>query len=176
MFLAIAFLLVAPSSARLSYIDSALSYENTQEQGSNRGVAIDKFNSSVGNKYGSAYCGAFVGYNLKVNNITTPKGSGLARNYYTKGYKTYTAASVLKGKSIVESGDIVIWARGNTIYGHTGFVLGFNKNTKEIYTIEGNTSSGLKGSQYDGDGVFKRTRKINPYSFFRIIGFSKVKV
>lgn len=173
--MAIVFLSAVLLSARLSYIDSALKYNGIKEQGNNRGVA-DNFNRSVHNPIGSPYCAAFVGYILKANNILTPKATGLAQNYYWKGYKTYSAGSVLLNKSVVKEGDIVVWARGNTINGHTGFVLSFNQKTKEITTIEANTSPDSKGSQDNGDGVYIKVRKINPYSFFRIIGFSKVKI
>jgi hypothetical protein len=39
-------------------------------------------------------------------------------------------------------------------------------------TIEGNTSSGTRGSQNDGDGVYQRNRSIYPLNYFRITDFS----
>lgn len=167
----IVFLLGSASSARLSYIDSALKYQYVREKQPNRSVEIDKFNKAVNNPLGAPYCAAFVGYCLKVNKALQPKISGLAINYYNKGYKPYSAGSVLRGKSKIESGDIVIWQRGETIKGHTGFVLEYKNGI--ITTIEANTDG---AGTREGDGVYIKKRKIEPYNFFRIIGFSKVLI
>jgi hypothetical protein len=56
------------------------------------------------------------------------------------------------------------------MFGHVGFVVEWRG--KSGTTVEGNTSSGLKGSQNDGDGVYMRKRTINPYSYFRITDFT----
>lgn len=167
-------LLSAPLSlGRLSYLDSARKYLYVREIKPNRSKEIDKWNNLVGAPLGSSYCAAFVGSMLKLNNIDNPRASALARNYYTNGYKRFTAGDVLLGRVQIKEGDIIVWARGNTINGHVGFA---NKDwiKDKGETIEANTSSGAKGSQYNGDGVFIRQRKIEPYSFFRIIGGSKV--
>lgn len=44
---------------------------------------------------------------------------------------------------------------------HVGIVLKNNKRRKSLTCYEGNTSSGQRGSQSNGDGVYLRTR---PYS------------
>lgn len=44
---------------------------------------------------------------------------------------------------------------------HVGIVVKNQKRLKGLVCIEGNTSSGVAGSQANGDGVYKRTR---PYS------------
>lgn len=100
--------------------------------------------------------------------------SGLARHYWLKSPRHFrhTIGEVLAGRYSPKAGDLVIWARGNTIYGHIGFVL-YDWNGDRGWTIEANTSSG-KGSQYDGDGVYKRLRKIEPFNYFKIIGFVEV--
>ena len=45
---------------------------------------------------------------------------------------------------------------GQAKSGNVGFVRAADRS--HIYTVEGNTSSGAAGSQWDGDGVFCRTR------------------
>ena len=52
---------------------------------------------------------------------------------------------------VAPTGSIVIFK-----FSHTGIVLSGEKSAD--ITIEGNTSSGNRGSQRDGDGVFQRTR------------------
>ena len=153
------------------HIDTAKSYWHVKEVHNNRGSQIDIFNATVGNPLGASWCAAYVGYCLKASKVNVPKLSGLARNYYVRGYKTYSSGSVIRGINTPQRGDIVIWARGNTVYGHCGYVLAYNKKTGVITTIEGNTSP---TNQSDGDGVYIKYRKIEPYDFFRIIGFSKV--
>lgn len=170
--------LVHAFSLPLSYsdnrhIDSAKKYLYVRERGYNRSPEIDKWNKYVGNPKGASWCGAFVGWNIQ--QCKAPKlRSGLARNYYTKAKNTltFTAGDVIRGKQKVKKGDLVIWARGSTIYGHIGIALCDWQGSKG-WTIEGNTSAGA-GSQHDGDGVFKRYRKIEPYNYFRIIGFTRV--
>jgi hypothetical protein len=92
-------------------------------------------------------------------------GSGLARSFATKN-KTIKA-STFNGQ--LPAGTIIVWRRGNTLFGHAGVVEKWN-GTKGT-TIEGNTSSGAKGSQSDGDGVWRRRRAIDPSNFFRITDF-----
>jgi hypothetical protein len=132
------------------------------------------WNRYVRNALGSPYCAAFVGYNIR--NCHEPRiSSGLARHYYTKAPDrlTHTIGEVIRKEYKPKAGDIVVWARGSSIQGHAGFVLHDWKGTSG-WTLEANTSAG-KGSQYDGNGVFKRFRKIEPYSYFRIIAFIEVK-
>jgi hypothetical protein len=170
-------LLVALSSPLLSrtyfYIDSAKKYLYVREVKPNRSPEIDRWNRYVNNGYGSAYCGAFTGSMIKGVKHPLVK-AGLARNYYTLAKKEYrfTAEDVYNHKAFVKKGDLVVWRRGSTIFGHIGIAIADWKYMSG-WTIEGNTSSGT-GSQYDGDGVFKRYRTIHLYDFFRIAYFVRV--
>ena len=71
-----------------------------------------------------------------------------------KGKNSIPANDVLIGKTKVPPGTIIIWRKGETIYGHTGFVYDWGKRYGT--TIEANTSSGKTGSQADGDGIWMR--------------------
>lgn len=170
---AAALLLPSLYSSDYKHLDTAKKYLYVTEQGYNRSPDIDKWNRYVGNPLGASYCGAFVGYSTQ-QCFAPGVRSGLARNYYTKAKNTITfsAGEVLRGKQKVLKGDLVIWARGSTIYGHVGIAL-YDWQGSSGWTIEANTSPN-KGSQYDGDGVFKKYRTIQPYSYFRIIGFTRV--
>lgn len=46
-------------------------------------------------------------------------------------------------------------------HAHIGFIIGKTVDGKYYYTVEGNTSSGTKGSQNNGDGVYFRRRPIS---------------
>ena len=111
----------------------------------------------MGNRLGSPYCAAFVSY------VTDgePVKSGLARKHYQG--KIHSSGDVLRGKYKPNWADKVIWARGETIFGHIGLVMHW-KNKSGI-VIEANTK--WKNKQ----GIFVRKRTIEPYNYFRIIGF-----
>jgi hypothetical protein len=165
-------LLPNPTFGQAKHIQSALSFVGVKEKtGHNDGVAVEMFLHSVGLHKGDSWCGAFVGFNLTTAQVDLPKmRSGLAVNYITK--TSIAAKDVLIGVKQVPDGSIFIFRHGTTIHGHTGFVLHWNKSSGS--TVEGNTSSGTAGSQSDGDGVYKRTRYIQPANYFRIVYFTPV--
>ncbi len=138
--------------------------------GHNDGPEVETFLKSVGRKKGDSWCSAFVSYCLTVANVRDPKiRSGLARDF-KRSKNLILANDVLRGIKKIPPGSIVGWEKGNTIFGHIGFVF-TNWNKQFGTTIEGNTSSGLKGSQSDGDGVYIRSRSIQPANYFRIMWF-----
>jgi len=71
-----------------------------------------------------------------------------------------------------KSGDILVWIRKNG--GHIGFI---EKPVDRFTwrTIEANTSPGTAGSQYDGDGVWRRVRTYEPFNTFRITHYVPVR-
>ena len=84
-----------------------------------------------------------------------------------KGFASCDAGAswFAKNKRIVpigqaEPGDIVFFNfdKNPTDTEHVGIVVKNNKRTKTLVTIEGNTSGDRKGSQANGDGVFKKKR------------------
>lgn len=141
-----------------------------EASGHNDGPEVESFLKSVGRKKGDSWCAAFVSYCLIIGNVKEPTiRSGLARAF-KRSNNLIDANDVLRGIKKIPPGSIVGWEKGNTIFGHIGFVLtGWNKQYG--ITIEGNTSSGVKGSQSDGDGVYIRSRSIQPANYFRIKWF-----
>lgn len=91
-------------------------------------------------------------------------------------YKAITADQVRLGSVQLRPGDLPVWANGTIrdgdFSGHTGLVI-TQLSPRTFRSIEGNTSSGNKGSQSDGNGVFIRERSISPGSF-RILGFCRM--
>lgn len=146
----------------------------TEASGKNDGPEVEMFLKSVGRKKGDSWCSAFVSYCLTAANVKEPKiRSGLARDFKRSRY-VILANQVLRGVKTIPPGSIVGWEKGNTIFGHIGFVL-TEWNKQYGTSIEGNTSSGAKGSQSDGDGVYIRSRSIQPANYFRIMWFVLVK-
>ena len=154
---------------KISALNIAQSLVGVKEEKKNGGYWVDKFLRSVGLRSGNQWCGAFVGFCLDSAKVSSLKvRSGLARRYVTKN--SIKATEVLRRNMVIPSGSILVWRRGTTMFGHVGFVKQWKGKTGT--TIEGNTSSGIKGNQYDGDGVYQRVRSIYPLNYFRITDFT----
>lgn len=156
-----------------AYIDTALTYVHVRETGNNDGKEVRMFLKSVGLGKGYSWCAAFISYCLKVTASKFPVRSAVARKFITK--HSIKAQDVLLGKYTPKRGDLIIWQRGETPYGHiAGNVKTIARNL--FQSIEGNTSSGAKGNQHDGNGVYIRLRSIQPSNYFRITHFTPVHV
>lgn len=158
------------ASERLNTLAIAQGFVGTKEEwGDNRGYWVNRFLYNVKSKPGNQWCAAFVSFCLDSANVKTLKTrSALARNF-VRPY-SIKATRVISENMEIPAGSIIIWRRGTTIFGHVGIVKSWKG--KQGTTIEGNTSSGLQGSQDNGDGVWERKRTINPFNYFRITEFT----
>lgn len=156
------------------HLETALSFEGVTElTGANDGPDIKRFLAAVGLNAGNPYCAAFISFCLDSARVDRPKvRSGLASHFIT-GNST-PAREVLRGTVEIFPGTILIWRKGNTIYGHAGFVIS-QEGPARFTTIEANTGAGAYGNQRDGDGVWRREREIQPGSYFRITDFTRVQ-
>lgn len=165
-----------PSGLRPVHLAIALGYEGTTElTGNNDGPEVEQFLSAVRLKAGNPYCAAFVSFVLdsagRIRPVDRPQiRSALASDFITD--LSIETRRVLRGTEQIPPGTILIWRKGNTIYGHTGFVVEWDQ--AKGTTIEANTSSGTYGSQRDGEGVFRRRRSLQPGNYFRITHFTPV--
>ena len=95
-----------------------------------------------------------------------------ASKYYYGGKKTASCTTLLnwykKNRPAFVHKDITKMRHGDLVFyqfdsdpsaDHIG-IFDCAINAKSFYAIEGNTSSGNRGSQDDGDGVYRRVRKI----------------
>ena len=122
-------------------------------------------NTSFGKWYGMNYqpwCAMFVSGCFNEAGLVN-----LVAASTKKGFASCDAGAswFAKNKRIVpigqaEPGDIVFFNfdKNPTDTEHVGIVVKNNKRTKTLVTIEGNTSGDRKGSQANGDGVFKKKR------------------
>lgn len=150
----------------------AARYVGTVERGGyNRGKDIDEWNRYAGAPVGSSYCASFVSWCLGQARVRSPRiRTAWARNFIQRG-RSVSAQDVLIGKYKPKPGDIVVWIRERG--GHVGYVAAWDRRSGA--TIEANTSSGVRGSQANGDGVYRRQRMIQPFSAFRIVAFTPVE-
>lgn len=164
-----ALVLWAPLVFSQPHLDTARKYVGVREVGSNRGPEVEMFLRSVGARPGNSWCAAFGGYCLTAGKAKSPTvRKALARAYVTS--KSIKAREVIEGRYTPPPGTIIIWRKGDTIFGHFAFVEFWQK--KSGTTVEGNT--GPDGGR-DGDGVYRKKRTINPYAEFRITDFTEVK-
>lgn len=103
---------------------------------------------------GVPYCAMFVTWVMRQAG-TEPVGGDFAYTPY--GLKAGRAAGREVSKYQAAPGDYVFfdWA-GDGVVDHVGIVEA--NNGAYLTTIEGNTSSGVQGSQSNGGGVYRRTR------------------
>jgi len=148
----------------------AKGFIGTKEEGNNGGYWVRRFQQSTKSPKGAQWCASFVNFCLDSAGVKGLPftGSGLARHFATRN-KTIKATKVIAENMQLPPGTIIVWRRGTTPFGHAGIVDTWQG--KKGTTVEGNTSSGKQGSQHDGDGVWARTRTINPTSYFRITDF-----
>ena len=158
------------ASHSLKVLTIAKGFIGTKEEGNNGGYWVARFQKVTKSPKGAQWCASFVNFCLDSAGVKGLPftGSGLARHFATRN-KTIKATEVLSKNMQLPPGTIIVWRRGTTPFGHAGIVDTWKG--KKGTTVEGNTSSGLKGSQHDGDGVWGRTRTINPTNYFRITDF-----
>lgn len=158
------------ASHSLNVLTIAKGFIGTREVGNNGGYWVERFQRCTKSPKGAQWCASFVNFCLDSAGVKGLPftGSGLARHFATRN-KTIKATEVIAKDMQLPPGTIIVWRRGTTPFGHAGIVNTW-KGRKGT-TVEGNTSSGLKGSQHDGDGVWGRSRVINPTNYFRITDF-----
>lgn len=162
-------LLLAPSKAHTPHVDSALTFVGLREtHGNNRSPIIDRWNRAVGAPLGSPYCASAVSAWLQLAHISRPRLRSASSRAFTRitDSEVFTALQILRGEAKVLKGDIVVWVRAGG--GHIGIAYADWKGaTGKV--IEANTSppSG-DGSQWNGDGIWVKSRRISPYTAFRI--------
>lgn len=165
-------LLLAVSSLNTQpHVDTAKRYVGiTETHGNNRSPVIDRWNRAVGVPLGSPYCASAVSAWLTSAHAQLPRmRSARARGFIS--VRAIEANRVLRGECTVEAGDIIIWQRAGG--GHIG-IAAERWSGSHGKVIEANTSSGKRGSQWNGDGIWIRERRITPLTAFRITHIVKV--
>lgn len=154
------------------HLKIAYSYIGTTEAtGKNDGPKIEYILKRQGGAKGASYCAYFVSMCIDSAKVKEPTvRPGMAIGFKRKN--SIPANDVLIGKVNVPPGTIIVWKKGETIFGHAGLVYDWGKRYGT--TVEGNTSSGQTGSQSNGDGIWMRKRSIEPLNYFRIICFTLV--
>lgn len=164
-----------------------------EKTNSNDTPEINTWLKNCGLGKGYSYCQAFVAsmYKITYNSVNQkspwPMTAGVAKfaEYCNKRpfeFKVISTKKLNWGIDKIESGDVISWKHGNSIFngfnyqGHAG--LGIKNIKSNIYTIEANTKAGPGGDQsgtvkgdmrYGHEGVYKRVRTLGLNSNFPIM-------
>ena len=145
---------------------------HTETDGHNRSKYIDYWNARLGLPMSSSWCASILAAALdSAKAVYPPVRSGVAQHYITSS--SIKAGDVADGRMTLPPGTIGVFVRGETWMGHV-FVTDGEWTGASGYTIEGNTSPGYEGSQYDGNGVWRKYRRHDPTAYFRLEYFTYV--
>lgn len=130
-----------------------------EELGKNHGKYVDDFLREAGG-LGSGYpwCAAAINWCAEMVGTQNPDKSDAA----VIGWKRWAEAnSRLKNRPA--RGRLCLFLNRDGT-GHIGIVRSVEGDS--VWSIEGNTSSGVKGSQRDGDGLYRRVRSASTWQFY----------
>lgn len=145
----------------------AKSFLGTKEEGVNKGKWVEEFQKSVnGYANGEPWCLAFVQY---CNNKIAAEDEVKRPLFQTEHCMTLWDKTP-EAKKFIEPqvGDVVIWRKYvdqdgttyTTLMGHAGIVSRL-LDGGDYAVVEGNTSSGMRSFEREGDGVYEKIRKID---------------
>lgn len=141
----------------------------TETHGANRSPLIDRWNSRYAVPLGSAYCSTGVSAWLDESKATYPAyRGGRSRNFVVKG------SIALPVKWFDVAGWILVFSRKGG-----GHVCVIESGSQVVQTIEPNTSPGVRGSQWNGGGIYRRVRDLkqlsSKYNVFRATHITPVR-
>lgn len=167
---------ITPPELGKMLIDEATRWIGIREEGGdNHGAIVEMFQKKSGAPLGVAWCMCFVQFcaqavdNLKSTfyadsapELKLPKGAACLDVWHR-------APEEFKSQN-PSPGAVVIWRHGQTYQGHAGIVVSVNEEAGTFETIEGNTSS-ADHVERNGDGVYRKIRKLHPTGEMELVGF-----
>lgn len=150
-------------SARIRALTLAGNKVGVKEVPPNRGALIDAWNALAGAPTGSPWCASFVHAMFKKAGLDLPGGASVEAILTAAKAKGWVVKRPLRGD--LACFDFNEGDKYGPFGDHIGFVervlalrWGNGTFTGWVATVEGNTSSGVAGSQSDGGGVYRRRR------------------
>lgn len=141
------------STPQTLLLDIARSQLGVHEQGkANWGPEVSAYLKAGNISFPAAWCCAFVVWCLEHAGIVNTYGGA-----YVPHFEAWAKKLNRWHRTDPQPGDLVVFEfNGDTTSDHIGIVESVTRDG--VVTIEGNTSSGIAGSQDDGDGVYRRHR------------------
>lgn len=141
-----------------------------ETNGNNRSPFIDSCNREAGIPLGSPNCASTVSRWLRMSGAIYPT----YRGGYSRAFVTKESLTLPLKNWIDLTGWLLVFRRNGG--GHIGVI---ESGSVIVKTIEANTSSGESGSQWNGGGIFPRTRNLkqlsSPYNVFRATHVTPVR-
>lgn len=131
--------------------------------GSNRGPVVDMYiRNCLGYTTDAPWCGCFVHEATSRAGVKFLHPGRIAYTPYIvqDGDRNVNGLRSVRNISAVKPGDWAVFNFGSGGAKHVGIVTAINLAKGEVTCIEGNTSPGLKGSQNNGEGVYRRYRPV----------------
>ena len=168
---------------------NAESFFNVREAtGKNDGPQIEQWLGYIGLRKGDPYCAAMAIWCYHIAAVSEGQKDVLPKigrsagllSYAKKNpfkYQVVSPNQIIFGAVILSKGDIAIFQHGTAIGsdfpGHTELV-NEQLTTAFFSSIGGNTGATSSGNQAEGEGVYRKKRKINA-SGFPVRGFIRIK-
>lgn len=130
--------------------------------GNNDGEMVEAYLASVGLKSGNPYCAAGQYWCFSKSAEILRLNSAEIPLYRTGSTILMFNKAVERGRKVAYKAnvdDLIFWRKKEAYRGHVERVIKL-KEAGWVETVGFNTSSGLRGSQDDGNGVFIRKRNI----------------
>jgi hypothetical protein len=130
-----------------------------EDKGNNHGILVDDFlNEAGGISPGAPWCAAVMNWVTEMLALPNPDKHDAA----VFGWKEWAERNGRLHKTPKRGALCLFLNRNGT--GHIGAVKGFDEIN--VSSIEGNTSPGIEGSQRDGQGMYRRTRKKSIWTWY----------
>lgn len=145
-----------------------------EEGGENRGTLVESFLYSVGLAPGNPYCAAWIqallGFVEKIFRVECqlPVTGHVKTMWNEADRRNKILASELELTKPM-AGDIMVWSKPNTIYGHCGIVT--RPLFSVVETIEANTLGNTVEVEREGGGVHPMLRSYKGTSSMEVLGF-----
>lgn len=157
----------APGKIALRAVEDAIVNVGVQEVGNNRGKWVETYLRFVGAHPGDSWCAAFVAYRI----WTAAKGLihsipvEFPKSAWTPHYAAWAKAQNLWLPKVrieeARRGDLCcFYFEGKGRIAHIGIVTEVGPGNT-FHSVEGNTSPDNKTVNRDGDGVYRKMRKVS---------------
>lgn len=165
---------IANKDARALMLQAAIACVGIREEGgNNRGPMVSLLQDTVDGTEPWAWCMSFVQTCIAYAEAKTGVKSPVSASEHCMSVWNGTP-KVQRVKIAPLPGAIIIWQKGKTQSGHTGFVLG--ADNKDMMTVEGNTEAGMDTNGEvvrEGGGVYNCKRNKTKTGTMVVVGFLK---
>jgi hypothetical protein len=141
--------------------------------GNNQGPLVELLQETIGGHGGEAWCMSTIQTGLAF----VEKATGVISPLFASEHCLTVWAETPKEfrvKSFPAGNAVIIWQHGKTQNGHTGLYKETHDQGATMFTVEGNTESGLDAKglvEREGGGVYRNKRSMKANGEMHVVGF-----